>query len=235
MSSFVTILTVPFPGNVSIIKARLESEGIKCFLKDDVTIQIDPLISNAVGGTKLQVKEEDAPQALEILYSQGYLTRESVENPDTYSGLKKFADQLPFFKKLRFEMRLLIWLLIILIIPMAFIIWIAAPSTSKDITEEHWSINVLYYKGKAYAPYSAGGQTYSQSIIFNKNGDVILPGFSGQQIKGRWSIQGKILTIHDADDFGYVYNGVYDVVFSNQGFELVLKSQATTIDCLHLP
>lgn len=46
---------------------RLEAEGIKCWLKDEYTVSIDPILTNAVGGIKLMVDEEKADEALGIL------------------------------------------------------------------------------------------------------------------------------------------------------------------------
>jgi len=42
-----------------LLKSKLESEGISCYLQDEHTITIDPLVSNALGGIKLKIKEED--------------------------------------------------------------------------------------------------------------------------------------------------------------------------------
>ena len=39
----------------SIMLQRLEEEGIKVYLKDEHTVTIDPILSNAIGGVKLMV------------------------------------------------------------------------------------------------------------------------------------------------------------------------------------
>ncbi len=237
MSSLVTILTIPFPGNVSIIKARLESEGIECYTKDDTTIQVDPLISNAVGGVKLQVREEDVPQAMEILYSEGYANREEVETPvDSYSGLERFAGKLPFFKKLRFEMRLLIWLAFVIVIPTTLIIWAMTPNTVEKLTKQNWCVNRIDYQGKQYRPSTLGihltGYNFcDESVLFKPDGAMELPGFNTYAANGRWSLAGDKLIIARADTFKFVYNGTYDIVFS--GRDLTLISSTTTIYCYH--
>jgi DNA-directed RNA polymerase subunit RPC12/RpoP len=46
---------------------RLKEENIECWLKDENTVTIDPILSNAVGGIKLMVAEEDAKNAWELL------------------------------------------------------------------------------------------------------------------------------------------------------------------------
>jgi transposase-like protein len=45
----------------------LESQGIEVFLRDNHTVESNPLYSNAVGGVKLFVKTEDYQTAKQIL------------------------------------------------------------------------------------------------------------------------------------------------------------------------
>jgi hypothetical protein len=55
-----------------VLLGRLKAEGIRCGLKDEYTVTIDPLLSNAIGGIKLQVAAEDfsAATALLLLYEE---------------------------------------------------------------------------------------------------------------------------------------------------------------------
>lgn len=46
---------------------RLKEEGIECWLKDENTVTIDPILTNAVGGIKLMVEETRAGEAWELL------------------------------------------------------------------------------------------------------------------------------------------------------------------------
>lgn len=50
-----------------IIKGKLESTGMEVEIRDNNTIDSDPIISNAIGGVKLFVKDEDYIKAQEIL------------------------------------------------------------------------------------------------------------------------------------------------------------------------
>lgn len=56
----VTVKTFDNYFSASIILTRLQSEGIECYLKDEHTVTIDPILTNAIGGIKLVVKEADA-------------------------------------------------------------------------------------------------------------------------------------------------------------------------------
>ena len=66
-TNLVTIATYTYSHELDVIKALLESEGIECFTLDNFTVAIDPLVSNAIGGVKLQVIEEQAEKATEIV------------------------------------------------------------------------------------------------------------------------------------------------------------------------
>jgi hypothetical protein len=46
--------------SANILLTRLQSDGFECYLKDENTVTIDPLLSNAIGGIKLVAREENA-------------------------------------------------------------------------------------------------------------------------------------------------------------------------------
>ncbi|HEV8507290.1 MAG TPA: DUF2007 domain-containing protein [Chitinophagaceae bacterium] len=53
--------------DANIIMGRLQEEGINCWLKDENTVTIDPVLTNAVGGIKLMVPESQAERTFELL------------------------------------------------------------------------------------------------------------------------------------------------------------------------
>ena len=53
----------------NIYKTKLESFGIEVFIRDSFTIDANPLISNAIGGVKLYVRNENYINAKKILKS----------------------------------------------------------------------------------------------------------------------------------------------------------------------
>jgi len=69
MPTFNTIATFQYTSEAQIIKGRLEAEGINVYLQDNLTIDTDPLVSNAIGGVKLRVLEKDTLKANHILNS----------------------------------------------------------------------------------------------------------------------------------------------------------------------
>ena len=65
--TFITVARFQYSAEAQIIKGRLEAEGIPVFLSDAVTIDVDPLVSQAIGGVKLKVLSKDALKAQYIL------------------------------------------------------------------------------------------------------------------------------------------------------------------------
>jgi len=62
-----------FLANITLTK--LQDAGITCYLKDEHTVTMDPILSNAIGGIKLVVKEEDVEDAKTLLqqFDEDYL------------------------------------------------------------------------------------------------------------------------------------------------------------------
>jgi hypothetical protein len=65
----VTIRTFDNYIDANIISGKLQAEGITCFLADEYTATINPFLSNAIGGIKLNVPEAEAAKARELLLS----------------------------------------------------------------------------------------------------------------------------------------------------------------------
>src|SRR5690554_3245743 len=65
--ALVTIMTSDNGIDVHIMKGRLETDGIDCFVFDENIMTLNPLFNIAVGGVKLKVNEEDADKARAII------------------------------------------------------------------------------------------------------------------------------------------------------------------------
>lgn len=71
----ITVKTFDSYFLANIILGRLQSEGIECYLKDEATVTMDPILTNAIGGIKLVVKKENVAEVTSILkrYDEEYL------------------------------------------------------------------------------------------------------------------------------------------------------------------
>lgn len=99
MANWITIDTYMFPQDAYMAKNVLEAEELPVFLKDEFSVQVNNFYSNALGGVKLQVKEEDKEKALEILRDAGFLSTENGMTPKNHkkeSFQKKFSKICPY-------------------------------------------------------------------------------------------------------------------------------------------
>lgn len=79
--TFVTIARYPYSTEAQIIKGRLEADGIEVFLRDNITIDTDPLVSQAIGGVKLKVLAKDEAAARAIINSIESFSLDDEGNP----------------------------------------------------------------------------------------------------------------------------------------------------------
>ena len=63
----VTVKTFDNYFSANIILTRLQHSGILCYLKDEYTVTIDPILSNAIGGIKLNVSIQDEEMVIDLL------------------------------------------------------------------------------------------------------------------------------------------------------------------------
>lgn len=63
----VTLATYMNLAEADLARGKLQSEGIECWLADDNMVRMSWLYGNLLNGVKLQVKQEDAEHAWEVL------------------------------------------------------------------------------------------------------------------------------------------------------------------------
>jgi len=112
---FYTLGAFEFPADVQVIKGRLESEGIYVFLRDENFLNTDPLVSQAIGGVKLQVYTKDKERAIEIYDAIRSYALDDDGNPivcpnckakrsEVYYARKGVINKLfPFFEKKKYR------------------------------------------------------------------------------------------------------------------------------------
>lgn len=77
MNELVTVRTFSSSTDFGMVKAYLESLGIECFALDEVINRA--YIANVNGGVKLQVRKEQAEEAVKLLFEGGYLNEKDFE------------------------------------------------------------------------------------------------------------------------------------------------------------
>ena len=63
----ITIRTFNNYFSANILLTKLRDAGIQCYLKDEYTVTMDPLLTNAVGGIKLVINKDNSQEVLELL------------------------------------------------------------------------------------------------------------------------------------------------------------------------
>jgi len=71
--------------SANILLTKLRDAGIQCYLKDEYTVTIDPLLSNAIGGIKVVIRKEDAPQAVALLQTFDTEYKNNITCPKCHS------------------------------------------------------------------------------------------------------------------------------------------------------
>jgi DNA-directed RNA polymerase subunit RPC12/RpoP len=69
-----------------IILGRLQEEGINCWLKDENVVTVNPILTNAAGGIKLMVSEDQFEKAQNLLLQFDKEKRNSFTCPYCSSG-----------------------------------------------------------------------------------------------------------------------------------------------------
>ena len=114
-SKFYHLASFEYVADVQIVKGKLESEGIPVFLRDENTLNSDPLISNAIGGVKLLVYASDKDTAINIYNEIRAYAQDDFGNPIVcpncnaqksepyYKRKGIFYKLFPFFEKRKYK------------------------------------------------------------------------------------------------------------------------------------
>ncbi|MFW6202704.1 MAG: DUF2007 domain-containing protein [Marinilabilia sp.] len=108
-----TVATFSFAHEMGLVRSKLESEGIECFVQDELTAQT--YIYNAVGGMKLQVRPEDAERAREIIREMGVFDapRQSGSKMNTFDRITR---RMPMLGNLNVIIRFFAFLVLFAVI-----------------------------------------------------------------------------------------------------------------------
>lgn len=96
---FYTIGAFEYVADVQIIRAKLESEGVPVFLRDEYTLNTDPLISSAIGGVKLQVYTRDKDRAMAIYNELRNYAVDDSGNPVVCPNCRAMRSEVYYSRK----------------------------------------------------------------------------------------------------------------------------------------
>ena len=217
-----------------VVRSRLEFEGIECFVKDELTIQVDNFYSNAIGGLELQVKGEDFETAIIVLKELGH----SVDGVKTkrQSVLEKLTENIPIINQLPLSFRVLVLLPIILVPLTLYLQKETQPSLDSLLINTNWCVHTITFDGISRSfnelPESAIYSPYQECEVQMRIDDkyhIFLPIEFPNQIKGHIHLRNDSLEIFGLDTLQDKYNHVYKVDVTES--RLTLTSSKTRIWC----
>ncbi len=99
MAKFIELAVFTLQSDLDIVRSLLESEDIRCYVKDELTSQVYTFSSVGLGGIRLDVLEKDFEQAAAFLNRQGYAHFLSVSVVEkSVADLKQEAQLMHIFK-----------------------------------------------------------------------------------------------------------------------------------------
>jgi hypothetical protein len=124
-NNLIIVGTFELPSEMYVIRSRLESAGIHCFVQDELTVQVHNFYSNAIGGVKLQIRKADLEKAMPHLVAAGLIKKPSENNePTLWNKLDEMTSKIPVLSSAIFEVRIIIIALLIallVVIPLAIL------------------------------------------------------------------------------------------------------------------
>ena len=92
MDERITVRTFSSSVDFEMVKAYLESCGIECFGKDELTNRA--YLANVNGGVKLQVRPDQLDEAIQLLIEGGYITSEDMESTAEHQWAEKIINKI---------------------------------------------------------------------------------------------------------------------------------------------
>ena len=228
---WVTIKTYNFAHEAVIDQHILKDAGIETHLMDELSIQANPIYSNALGGVKLQVWANAVEEAEEVLSKQ-YVAESISREHNTDEELEKIAMQADEVeteihletKKDSHSWSIYITLAGILTI-IIFIAYYSQPRLQQEIIRYRWCINYAVIKSEKLLPRTIGvplkfNGTCQEGMLFDVDGNMYMPGFGTQSSYGRYTLTKNKINIDLYDIELQKLNGNYDIKLDNGNLTL---------------
>jgi hypothetical protein len=243
MALFETIAEFTLQADLIVVRARLESEGIRSHTQDELTVQVDNFLSGAIGGIKLQTLSEDATRGRELLKEWGYLHESTEVVAPWWGELDKWSRKLPLFGRIDlFIARLLAMSAIAVSVIAVLLWWVFSPSLKEQLTRGTWCVDQVVHNGQPLTANSTVESATPQLVLmidgcsetlrFWPTEEVNVPGFDTPAQFGKWTLDGSHLTFQGLKDERGIFSGTFTVEM-DRGY-LSLRSSSTVIRCSSL-
>lgn len=108
----VEIARFNYPADAQTLMALLRSEGIECYLRNEITSQLYAGYVD-VGGARVEILDRDVFHALEIMKEGGYEIPSENEQGDEIKNVSGWARHIPFLRHLPLERQIIVLFAII--------------------------------------------------------------------------------------------------------------------------
>ena len=106
MDKIVEIARFTYPADAQPLMALLRSEGIECYLRNELSSQIMAGYVD-VGGARVEILESDVPRAMKIMEEGGYDLPREDEQAEPVEQVAGFARHIPFLRKYPLEKQII--------------------------------------------------------------------------------------------------------------------------------
>jgi hypothetical protein len=226
---WVVVGTFPQSVDLVYIEAALEDAGIRYFKKDELTIQVVPYLSQALGGVRVLVHTSDRDAALAIFKESGIELEDDPIGSPLLIRFEALTENLPLLGRLSLGWRFVAVVLAVLVPISILLHWRSLPNTAELLSEGMWCVTWMEVDGEPVVPNSTGALRIvfsgcGETVSFTKNGGLGLPGLSTPPPQAMWTLESKDrLRIQYTDSFASVYDGLYAVWVTER--ELAIRSQ----------
>ena len=226
MNDWIQIITFTYPHEAHIAKGKLESEGISVEIRDELTAHVYNFYSNAIGGVKLFVKEKDFERANQILIEGKFIIKPKQRENKFLKSFDKFTKKIPFIGKSILEIRLIVFIMLILTLITIIIYILTLPSKFEKLTNNTWCVDNIYYLGKELKTKSTGIRFISdydncfETMTFRKNGIVTFPGLNSAEDWCLWKLENDKLIISDYYTEKSIFIGKYNIDIDNNNIRM---------------
>lgn len=241
---WVTIKTYNFAHEAAIAQHLLEEEGVETHLMDELSIQMNPLYSTALGGVKLQVWAEDVEMAMQVLHAHNMLQNEDMQLNGLNAADSALEDdiEIPTDGELEQEVPidtskpisrgLIIGIAVGVIAAIAALSYFLQPSIQDRLIRQRWCVNYAIVGTETISPRTLGvpikfNGTCEEGMLFDDKGNMYMPGFETQSSYGTYTLKNGTLNISLYDTALQMLNGSYAVRVDNKS--LMLTSEKVVI------
>lgn len=244
MKTLVTINTFSSFDELSIVREKLELEGIETFFDDEMAEEAD---SDDIYGNEifeLKVADYDVDLALSIISE----TAGNNINSPALSGFWKhfliFTNDLPFFNRINPIYSFMILVTAMLTFAICIIYLALKPTTEEMLIGNTWCFDYMIYQDARYEAHTVyyGRDSLlkelkiaecDNAIHFFDNHTITLPGFNSSEILGNWQVDGNYVVFSYFSAFKNVFERKYHVEEIKNG--MMLTSDSSVIVLRHPP